>query len=478
MKVYETDGFLENDINTKAVYCGLDCCVTLAVYQEIEKRFESKHQNAYDISRKSQGPALDMMLRGIKVDLQERKTLVDALEKEVRNLQIVINLCSLELTGKKLNVQSPVQLKQFFFGEKGCRLTPWQKTQQVDQANLKKIAHSYAVPGIVAELILKLKDSMKLLTVLESPISEDGRCRTFFDISGTKTGRWAARKDAFWQGMNLQNLTDRVRKVFISDENLTLGYADLDGAESWAVAAYGAKILGITGPYWHACVKGDVHTEVAKKIWKTLGWQERPKEDRKLADTCPAASSLSYRDLAKRGGHATNYRGSPFMLMKVLKISLQEALEFQKCYFEEFYDIKAFHDFVLSAISDGGGYSLMGRWRDLPGSQDNPKYLREATAHFPQSFIADLLNTVLFRLWKASKDFPVEWKFSLLMQLHDAILFQYDKNYTNFIISALETAFNVETEITSKITLKIPFSLQTGKNWGKFHNIRNLEGLK
>src|SRR4051812_35378976 len=67
------------------VYNGLDCCVTLEVLDEL-KRMSNQIPLVYDFERALQAPALEMMLRGFKVDKYECGLAQEDLRKQIKFL--------------------------------------------------------------------------------------------------------------------------------------------------------------------------------------------------------------------------------------------------------------------------------------------------------------------------------------------------------------------------------------------------------
>src|SRR5207344_1096868 len=66
-----------------------------------------------------QAPAMDMMLRGWKIDEYERRSNEARLQKDLTRLQNILNRYSFAIWGKGLNANSPEQLKAFFYGAMG-----------------------------------------------------------------------------------------------------------------------------------------------------------------------------------------------------------------------------------------------------------------------------------------------------------------------------------------------------------------------
>src|SRR5271170_5193298 len=85
------------------VYCGLDCAVTFEVLEalaglcgveaeELTSAPDSSFPSTYNFSRALQAPALDMMLRGFRIDEYERGRAIEHLERECGELARQLNL--------------------------------------------------------------------------------------------------------------------------------------------------------------------------------------------------------------------------------------------------------------------------------------------------------------------------------------------------------------------------------------------------
>src|SRR5271170_2955526 len=108
------------------VYCGLDCAVTFEVLEalaglcgveaeELPSEPDSSFPSTYNFSRALQAPALDMMLRGFRIDEYERARAIQQLETECALLQEQLNTLASAVWSKPLNPNSPKQLKEFFY---------------------------------------------------------------------------------------------------------------------------------------------------------------------------------------------------------------------------------------------------------------------------------------------------------------------------------------------------------------------------
>ena len=63
-----------SDEQTEWVYCALDCALTYEIWDKVHKEFDGLTKKTYLFELDSLQPAMDMMLRGLRVDEEEVKT--------------------------------------------------------------------------------------------------------------------------------------------------------------------------------------------------------------------------------------------------------------------------------------------------------------------------------------------------------------------------------------------------------------------
>lgn len=98
--------------------------------------------------------------------------------------------------------------------------------------------------------------------------------------------------------------------------------------------------------------------------------------------------------------------------------------------------------------------------------------IREAVAYNPQSSVADILNSGLLNLWRANLQ-----SVDLLMQVHDAVLIQYDEAREDELLPQCMKLIELEVPLFYGRTLRIPSEAKTGWNWG-YHSDKNPDGIK
>lgn len=503
---HETDVSKLDKRDNDWFYNGMDCCVTRQLHDVLLPMVEKRNWNAYEYERAMLGPSINMMLRGIRIDAEASTELIARLkEQEETYLELFYELCN-AINHKAINHKSPVQLKELFY--KALDIPEVKKRQgnvwkvSTDREALEKIAKESTRGVAFAKTILKLRDIDKQLQVLTATRDPDGRIRTSFNVAGTETWRFSSSESPAYSGINFQNVTERLRKVFVPDEGMAMFYADLDQAESRVVAYLSGDV-----DYINACESGDLHTTVVKMVWPNMGWTGDAEADREMAERS-YIRQYSFRDVCKRAGHGTNYGLRPASLARHLSIKVREAVRFQLQYYGgevDFADLERWHEQDRdggfdSLIDEGtivgvaprlgekdkrkvevrGAFPGIRLWQDrtfqeleLKGELTNPfgfkrqfwdrlteqSTQREAIAFLPQSTVGILTNIGIYRLHYELPD--VE----MLANVHDAALGQFPikeiDNLAPLVINCMQNSLVVNGR-----TLVIPSSIEVGMNWG------------
>lgn len=454
------------------VYNGLDCCVTHEIAGKLKPFFNERLKKVYDFEMESQGPALTMMRRGVLVDDFARVGLLAKFEFHLKKLEEQLNELALIIWNKPLNANSPKQLKEFFYyATPGMHLQEqktlvkgkWQVS--TNRECLEKLKFYFWAEPVVNH-ILGIRDLKKRITVLKLGVDPDGRMRFSFNPSATETGRWSSSTNAFGGGTNAQNIIPEIRQIFIADHGYKLAYLDLEQAES-RVTAYEAEDLAFIA----ACESGDLHTYCAGLLWPEIVYGADLKEKKKLAEL-KYIRHFSYRDMSKRGGHACNYMAKPWTISRHLKIPVDVAEAFQSTYFGTFPGIPEYHRrCARELMATRKLITALGRERIFFGRPDDETVIREAVAYRPQSTVADILNRALIKLWRLERELGIE----LLLQVHDAILYQYPEHLEDEIVPHIEQLCTFPIVIRDR-EMTIPVETKVGYMWYDDRDEKKLEG--
>lgn len=457
MKIIHTEDFQPSDEDTNLfVYNGLDTCLTYEIYQKLLPLLDEDTKVSYRWSFASQSLALEMMFRGLRVDREFIHKRLHELQTEYEKYNAYLQRLAHAVWDADLNPNSPAQLKALFYETFGLEEIRFRGKVSTDRKSLEKLIPKNLYIRPIAKLILLLHDLGKLISVLQTEIDPDGRMRCSYSVAGTETGRWNSTANAFNTGTNMQNITNKLRELFVADPGRKMAYIDLQAAES-----KGVGYISGDPAYIKACDEGDAHTVVCRLVWPELPWTGDLAHDKKLASSTPFYRENSYRDMGKRGGHGTNYCGQPPTMAVHLKMPVEVVAHFQQEYFKAFPKIAEWHERVRDALQlKHCLVTCFQRKRVFFGRPSDASTLREAVAFEPQSTIADTAN---FGGWLVQQ----RWHGGLvrcLAQLHDAILVDYPEELEDELIPEIIKTATIHTPIHGRV-MTINLDCETGWNW-------------
>ena len=448
-------------------YCGLDCCVTLEVFEALRAQ-RTQPPRIYDFERALQAPYLDMMQRGFAVDELSRQTASAQLTEEINHLQEVLDEFARASWDRPLNPRSYKQLQEFFYS--ALALPPVYsfkkgvKRVSTDRDALEKLEEKYLYARPIVNCILSIRDLAKQREVFDTEIDPDRRHRSSYNIAGTETGRPSSSENAFGTGGNAQNIRPSLRYVFVADAGKKICVIDLEQVEARDVGFFQGCLFG-DWTFLDACESGDLHTNNARLVWPELKWGEDAQANRRIAEQI-FYRDFSYRDMAKRGGHLSNYYGGAATMARALKIPLAIAQEFHLRYNHgpncAYPGFQRWWNWTATQIQTSHRIvTPFGRERLFFGRPGDDTTLREAIAFLPQSTTADRMNLGLWRIWRYMPE--VE----LLAQTYDSVTFQYDESADEqeIIGRALEL-IRVELRAPNGRSYVVPGEAKVGWNWG------------
>lgn len=157
---------------------------------------------------------VNMMLRGVKIDLERRAKAHKDVEKAIKYREIWLEEAISERVWPRLPkakpwYRSPKQQMQIFYEELGLREIKNRKTGRptVDDEALAKIATRQPFLQPIIQMLLELRSlGVFSNTFLSAELDPDGRMRSTFDIAGTVTFRWASKANAWGRGTNFMNI--------------------------------------------------------------------------------------------------------------------------------------------------------------------------------------------------------------------------------------------------------------------------------
>lgn len=418
------------------------------------------------------GPIMTMMRRGVQIDTTKRDRIVEGLRARAATVQANFDYVCEKLWGTTANPNSDAQLKILFYTflaiPEQTKSKKGETKVSTDREVLERIARDYPRGAFFANHILRIRDLESQIEFLTKKLSPTNRFHASFNIAGTETFRLSSSAHPLRIGSNLQNIPKEARACFVADEGYFLFYADLQGADARIVA----YVSGDEN-YIAAVEGGDSHTMVASMVFGFA-------PDRELAER-DYYRGYSYRDIAKKGGHGSNFYGKPFTLAQQMKVETAVAEAFQAQYFRRFPGISDWHGWVANQIQTKGFMTTpFGMRRTFWNRRWDDATLREAIAFVPQHCIGVLMNYGIYQLWERFEGKPGA-DVQILLNLHDAVLGQVRIDKADQLLPEILECLNFPFPITDikGVTreIVIPFDVELGYNWAKASD-KNPDGLK
>lgn len=390
----------------------------------------------------------EMEMEGISLDLPFFEKMQKELSKRLGEIEKQI----FDSIGKPFNINSTQQLSDVLF--KTLRLEP------PDKGNKTASGHYSTAAGVLDELsgkhpvvdwVLEHRELSKIkstyVDALPAAVDSNGRVHTSYSQTGAVTGRLSSNNP------NLQNIPirsetgRRVRNGFIAGKGNVLLSVDYSQIEL-RIGAHMAQDEGMLAAFRAG---EDIHTTTARAIY----------------GAGPEAVTKNMRRHAKAINFGLIYGMSVFGLTRTTDLTLAEAENFVKAYFQKFPGIKKYLDGIRrQAASQGYVETLLGRRRYFPALQSKQNVQiknreeREAINAPIQGTAADIMKIAMLRIPPALKQAGLKGK--MLLQVHDELVLECPKSELK------ETARVVQEAMTNAYQLDIPLSTEAsfGENWG------------
>lgn len=445
------------------IYNCKDCCVTYEVdtnQQLVIEAMSAKWpalSNLQIFQQELFHPVLDTMNRGLRVDDSSKEQLSAELKEHIDRREAWIE----SVLGQKVNIKSPLQMKDLFYRVLNQREVISRKTKKatVDDDALEKIA---AREPILAPLCSKIRELRSLnvfrSTFLEAPLDTDCRMRCSFNIGGTATFRFSSSGNAFGSGMNLQNIPEgdedesdgnlpNVRNLFLADPGYEFFDIDLDSADLRIVTKESD------------CAQMQKWLDEGKKPYVEVAKEyfQDPSID-KGSDAYKAFKVIC---------HATNYLGKGFAILsrmpKSAKVSgLDEAgiASIQAWYFKKFPEIRDWQLRTISQLQAKRYVENVFGYRIWQLGRIDDHAFKAAIASIPQSTVACLIN----RAYKTIH--ANEPQVEILLQVHDSLAGQFPIATRKQSIEAILRHSQIPLPYSSGPII-IPVGIKTSQtSWG------------
>ena len=327
-----------------------------------------------------------------------------------------------ENQGKIFNPNSPMQLRVLLFDILGLTPVPGKKTGtgaiSTDAEVLEILSKEHELPGAILGIRRASKIKNTYLDKIIPALDADKRLRTGFNLTSTTSGRLSSSGK-----LNMQQLP-RDNKIVKSCIKARPGYKivsqDLATAEMYVAAILSGdkarQDVFISG--------GDFHSSMAHRIFQLpCAVEEVTKKFKKKRQ---AAKAISFGIL---------YGSGPQKVAETAGVSLGEAKDAIKDYFETFHRLKSWLDESQRSIKQNQFiYSALGRKRRVPNVISTDRAVvghevRSAVNFLIQSVASDINLLAAIDMQNYIKERGMKAKIFALV--HDSVLAEVPEDELN-----------------------------------------------
>ena len=432
-------------------YAAEDADITLRLWEIFKPQLHRKQvTSVYETMERPLVPVLAKMeMHGIKVDRDTLSRMSNAFAQKMAGLEDEIH----KLAGHSFNVGSPAQVGEILFEQMGLEGGKKGKTGKYATGAdvLEDLATEHDMPGRVLDWRQLSKLKSTYTDALQTHINEEtGRVHTSYSITGANTGRLASTDP------NLQNIpirTDegrKIREAFIAEDGKVLVALDYSQIEL-RILAHVANIPALKQAFKDG---HDIHAMTASEMFNVP-------LDEMTSDVRRQAKAINFGVI---------YGISGFGLARNLRIPRAEAQGFIDRYFERFPGIRTYMDDTIAFAKEHNRVeTLFGRKIHTP--EINAKgpgagFAKRAAINAPiQGTAADVIRRAMIRMDDAIAHLPAK----MLLQVHDELVFEVDKDAADDLITAARTVMENAANPVVKFDVPLVVDAGIGATWAEAH---------
>ncbi len=380
---------------------------------------------------------------GVGVDVVELTKLNAKLTADVERLGAQLQT----VVGRPFNINSPIQLREILYTERGLASGKKTKTGfSTDAATLEKLRDQW--PEFIDPL-LEYRAAEKLRgtygTGLLAEVASDGRIHATFNQTVARTGRLSSDKP------NLHNIPVRseegrlFRRAFIPASGHKLLVADYNQIELRCIAHL-AKDPGLIEAFKDGV---DIHNVTAARVF----------------NVDPKKVTVEQRSKAKMVSYGLAYGMEAFGLGQRLAIPTDEAAVILNAYFVAFPNVKAYMDStVIEARMRGYTETLFGRRRPIPELSNSNFRIRQAGERQAmnsgiQGLAADIFKVALVNIDQAFEDAGLASH--VVLQVHDEVVVEVPDNEVDRVGPLVVDLMRAAVELDVPLEVNVAW----GKTW-------------
>ncbi len=384
----------------------------------------------------------DMELCGVAADRDGLIAYGDTLSVEIARLQQGV----WDAVGYEFNLNSPKQLATALFEDLAL---PHGKKTKSGWSTSADVLEKLRFIHPAVDMLLQYRTLAKLKSTycdgLAAAIDEDGRIRSTFNQTETRTGRISSADP------NLQNIPVRspqgreLRRYLKAKDGCVLVDADYSQIELRVLAAMANDPTMIDG----FASGEDIHRITASQVFGVP-----------LEDVTP-----TMRSSAKAVNFGIVYGIGAHSLSEDLGVSYKEAKSYIEGYLHHYGGIAAFMDKLIEDAKEYGyAKTLFGRRRPLPELHAGNAIMRgfgeRVARNMPiQGTAADIIKIAMIRVYNRLRTDGLQAK--LILQVHDELMVEAPEAEA----AAVEALLKDEMERAVSLSVAMLADVHTGKTW-------------
>jgi DNA polymerase-1 len=442
-------------------YAAADAEVVLRLEPELQRELEER--SAINLFHSLEMPLVstlaDMEMEGVTLDA----SFLRQMSAELNERLIEIEGQIFAEVGMPFNLNSPQQLSSALF--ETLKIEPPDRSARTSSgfySTSADILETLRGKHVVVDMVLEYRELSKLRsTYLEALPGEvnpaTGRVHTSFSQTGSVTGRLASSEP------NLQNIPIRselgrqVRQAFVASPGHLLLAVDYSQIEL-RIVAHMAQDEAMLAAF-HA--GQDIHAATAAAIYGIP----------------LSAVNKDQRRHAKAVNFGLIYGMSAFGLTRYTDLTLAEAENFVRAYFNQFPGVKSYLDGMRRLAAEQGYVeTILGRRRYFPALKtltdrnQRAREEREAINAPIQGTAADIMKIAMIRLPAALEQANLSARMTL--QVHDELVLECP------VEELARTAAQVQQVMAEAYTLRVPLQTEAryGQNWGQMNPVSQMKG--
>ena len=389
---------------------------------------------------------VSMETDGVQLDLEGIDRFGEELKAKIEQTESDIY----DLAGESFNIGSPKQLGMILFERLGLPFGKKTKTGYSTNADvLEELRDKHPIIDKITDYRAFTKLQSTYVSGLKAAADSDGRVRSTFKQTETRTGRISSAEP------NIQNIPVRtelgrnMRKFFVAKEGYLLVDADYSQIELRVLAHLAGDRL-MQQSFQN---NDDIHTITASQVFnQPITWV-----------------TPELRSRAKAVNFGIVYGIGAFSLSKDIGVSVAEAKQYIEAYLSKYSGVDAF---MKKTVDDAKKNlyveTLFGRRRYIPEINAANKNVQAAARRIAmntpiQGTAADIIKLAMIKVYERIEREKLPGR--LILQVHDELIVEVKEEY------AEKAAEILKQEMENCIKLDVPLTadVKTGKTWFDTH---------